>query len=107
MTMLEAILARHSVRAYREQPIDAEIVDRLRAEIAQCNKEGGLHLQLITGEPDAFGGFMAHYGKFTGVHNYIALVGKRSRDLDERLIFVYRHAQTSNSVNECFSCLQF
>lgn len=85
MTMLEAILARHSVRAYLDTPIDAETVKRLRDELAQCNEEGGLHLQLITDEPDAFGGFMAHYGKFTGVHNYIALVGKKSRDLDEKL----------------------
>ena len=85
MTMLEAILARHSVRAYLDTPIDAETVKRLRDELAQCNEEGGLHLQLITDEPDAFGGFMAHYGKFTGVHNYIALVGKKSRELDEKL----------------------
>ena len=85
MTMLEAFLARHSVRAYLDTPIDAETVKRLRDELAQCNEEGGLHLQLITDEPDAFGGFMAHYGKFTGVHNYIALVGKKSRELDEKL----------------------
>ena len=28
---------------------------------------------------------MAHYGKFDGVHNYIALVGKKSSTLDETL----------------------
>ena len=27
---------------------------------------------------------MAHYGKFNGVENYIALVGKKSADLDEK-----------------------
>ena len=59
MTMLEALLARHSVRAYRDTPIDAAAADTLRAEIARCNQEGGLHLQLVTNEPNAFGGFMA------------------------------------------------
>lgn len=85
MTMLEALLARHSVRAYRDTPIDAAAADTLRAEIARCNQEGGLHLQLVTNEPNAFGGFMAHYGKFTDVHNYIALVGRKGRELDEKL----------------------
>lgn len=28
---------------------------------------------------------MAHYGKFSGVQNYIALVGKKNSDLDEKL----------------------
>lgn len=27
---------------------------------------------------------MAHYGKFYGVNNYIALVGKKSADSDEK-----------------------
>lgn len=85
MTMLEAMLARHSVRTYRDTPIDLDVLARLSAEVVQCNTEGKLHLQLITDEPDAFGGFMAHYGKFFGVRNYLALVGPKSRDLDERL----------------------
>ena len=85
MTMLEAILARHSVRAYLDRPIGAEAAAALRAEAERCNEEGGLHIQLITDEPDTFGGFMAHYGKFTGVRNYIALVGKKGKELDEKL----------------------
>ena len=35
-------------------------------------------------EPQAFSGFMAHYGNFSGVQNYFALVGKRCSDLDEK-----------------------
>ena len=38
----------------------------------------------MTDEPKAFDGFMAHYGKFSGVTNYIALVGKKEKDLDEK-----------------------
>lgn len=85
MTLLEAIEARHSVRAYREEPIAPDAAARLREEIGRCNEEGGLHLQLITEEPAAFSGFLAHYGKFRGVRNYIALIGKKGEDLDERL----------------------
>ena len=43
-----------------------------------------MHIQLIANEPKAFDGFMAHYGKFSGVTNYIAIIGKKSADLDEK-----------------------
>lgn len=49
----------------------------LQKKIDECNKESGLYIQLVTDEPKAFDGFMAHYGKFSGVTNYIALVGKK------------------------------
>lgn len=34
--------------------------------------------------PKDFDGFMAHYGKFSGVKNYIALIGKKDALLDEK-----------------------
>ncbi len=83
MTIMDAVRERHSIRSYANQPIPAEIVKELQEEIDLCNTEGNLHIQLITGEPDAFGGMMAHYGRFRGVQNYIALVGKRSSALEE------------------------
>lgn len=82
---MDVMRARHSVRQYTAMPISPEDRDALAAELAHCNAEGGLHLQLVTDEPDAFGGFMAHYGKFDGVRNYIALVGKKGPDLEEKL----------------------
>lgn len=85
MTIMEAIEKRHSVRSYQDKAIPADIVERLEKEIAACNAEGGLHIQLVTNEKDAFDGFMAHYGKFSGVRNYIALIGKKTADLDEKL----------------------
>lgn len=83
MELIEAIRSRHSVRRYTDKPVDAETLNALRSEIADCNKEGNLHIQLVTDEPKAFDSFMAHYGKFSGVKNYIALVGKKSDRLDE------------------------
>lgn len=85
MTIQDAIQNRHSVRSYENKPIPADILDELKREIEACNHESGLHIQLIADEPKAFSGFMAHYGKFSGVSNYISLVGKKSPDLDEKL----------------------
>ena len=84
MTTMEAIRNRHSVRSYTDQKIGDDTLAALQAEINACNSESELNIQIITNEPDAFGGFMAHYGKFSGVKNYIALVGKKSADIEER-----------------------
>ncbi|MDD6582299.1 MAG: nitroreductase family protein [Bacteroidales bacterium] len=80
MTLQEAIVARHSVRQYMEKPIEAEKIEELKALIDECNREGGTHLQLVTDEPKAFAGGMAKYGKFSGISNYIAVVGKKGAD---------------------------
>lgn len=82
MNLTEAIKARHSVRQYKNQPLDAETIKALQEEIQTCNQESGLHIQLVTNEPKAFDGFMAHYGKFSGVTSYIAMIGKKG-GLDE------------------------
>jgi len=84
MNIKEAMAARHSVRQYKKQPLTAEIVTALQAEVNACNQESGLHIQLVTDEPKAFDGFMAHYGKFSGVTNYLALIGKKRPDLEEK-----------------------
>ena len=40
MTIQEAIEARHSVRAYKDQPLSEEIVKVLEDEIVKLNHEG-------------------------------------------------------------------
>ena len=85
MTLQEAIEARHSVRAYKEQPLTAEVVKALEEQIAELNREGHLHMQLILNEPKAFQGTLAKYGKFHGVRNYIVMAGQSADDLDERI----------------------
>lgn len=84
MKVLEAMKNRHSVRQYQKKPLEAEVIAALQKEIEACNQESGLHIQLVTNEPKAFAGFMAHYGSFRGVANYFALVGKKAPDLDEK-----------------------
>lgn len=83
MEIMEAMKQRHSVRQYTDQRIEKEAAEKLQGEIDACNKESGLHIQLVTDEPKAFDGFMAHYGKFSGVKNYIALIGKKGPKLEE------------------------
>ncbi len=84
MNILEAMQRRHSVRRYADRPIPTAVRETLQREIDACNREGNLHLQLVCDEPAAFSGAMAHYGKFSGVQNYIAVVGKKTPDLQER-----------------------
>lgn len=81
---IEAMKERHSVRQYEDRPLDQSAVAALQEEISACNREGGLHIQLVMNEPKAFDGFMAHYGKFSGVRNYIAMIGKKGPDLEEK-----------------------
>ena len=54
MTLEEAIRTRHSVRQYSEKPIEAEKIQLLQDLINECNREGGVHIQLVTEEPKAF-----------------------------------------------------
>ena len=84
MTLLEAIQSRHSVRKYIDKPIDEESASILHNKVKELNKEGNLHIQLVTNEPKAFKGKMA-YGTFSGVSNYLAMIGKKADDLSERI----------------------
>ena len=108
MTLQEAIVARHSVRRYQEKSIEDEVIKRLNDEIALCNQEGGLHIQLVTDEPKAFSSKMATYGKFSGVSNYLAMVGPKGADeaigyYGERLVLL---AQILG-LNSCWVGLSF
>ena len=108
MTLQEAIIARHSVRQYQVKPIAAEIIHQLDEEIALCNHESGLHIQLVADEPRAFSSKMATYGKFSGVSNYLAMVGPKGADeavgyYGEHLVLL---AQTLG-LNSCWVGLSF
>ena len=90
MTLQEAMKERHSVRQYTDDPIPAATLDFLRNKVWEINREAGLHVQLVTDEPKAFGGFKStsgvfSYGAFSGVKNYLIMAGKKSEDLDEKI----------------------
>ena len=84
MDLKEAMLVRHSVRSFLDKRIEGEEKEKLEAFIRTCNSESGLHMQLLTDEPEAFSSLMAHYGSFRNVRNYIAVAGRDTPDLDEK-----------------------
>lgn len=110
MTLQEAIEARHSVRAYKNEPLADDAVKILEEQIAILNREGQLHMQLILNEPKAFQGTLAKYGKFRNAYNYIVMAGKKADDLDERVGYYGEHlvllAQTLG-LNTCWVGLSY
>ena len=85
MDLLEAIKSRHSVRSYTDKKIEGETLEQLKKSITECNSKRGLNIQLCLNEPEVFSSFMARYGKFINVQNYIALVGKKDIQLEEKI----------------------
>lgn len=86
MNLEEAIEKRHSVRQYTDKKIEVKVKDELNLFIEECNSESGLKIQLILNEEAAFEkGIFAKMGSFKNVKNYIAIVGDKSKDLDETI----------------------
>ena len=110
MTLQEAIEARHSVRAYKNQPLAEDVVKVLEEKIKELNNAGQLHMQLILNEPKAFNGTLAKYGKFRNANNYIVMAGNKADDLDERVGYYGEHlvllAQTLG-LNTCWVGLSY
>ena len=80
MDILDIMRKRHSVRQYKEIKIEEDKRNILDELVNSINKETGLNIQICYDEPEAFNTFMAHYGRFSGVTNYIAIVGKKGED---------------------------
>ena len=102
--------ARHSVRAYKNEPLAEDACRRLEEEIAVVNQRGRLHVQLIMDEPKAFQGTLAKYGKFRNVTSYLVMAGRKADDLDERIGYYGEHlvllAQTLG-LNTCWVGLSY
>ena len=108
MDLMEAIRRRHAVRQYTDRPLPPEVLAALMEETVACNRESGLHIQLVHDEPEAFQGFMAHYGKFRGVRNYLAFVGPKDSDekigyYGERLVL----KATQLGLDSCWVAISF
>lgn len=80
MEIMEIIKQRHSVRQYLNQKIEMDKRVVLNNMIEEINNESGLDIQILYDEPNCFSSFMAHYGSFSNVCNYIAIVGKKGED---------------------------
>lgn len=110
MNLSEAILQRHSVRAFKDTPLDEGTTLMLETKITELNAQGNLHIQLIRNEPKAFSGVLAKYGHFRNVNNYFVIAGKTAEDLDERCGYfgeqLVLYAQTLG-LNTCWVGLSY
>lgn len=77
MQMLDLMKERHSVRQYSDKKIEGDVKSKLNKYVASINEESGLSIQIFYNEPNCFNSMLAHYGKFSNVKNYIAIVGKK------------------------------
>lgn len=78
MDILEIMKERHSVRQYKNQTIELAKREAINALINDVNAKSKLSIQAFYDEPKCFKSFMAHYGKFENVENYIAIVGNKN-----------------------------
>lgn len=110
MTIQEAIRARHSVRAYREESIGADTRRQLDDYISKINGESGLHIFVRYGDREGFDSRLAHYGSFRNVANYIVLAGKKGEDFEQRCGYYGEKAvlfAQQLGLNTCWAALTF
>jgi len=84
MDLLEAVKKRHAVRQYCDKKIEGDIKKNLLDVIDECNIESGLNIQLCLDNEEIFSGLIAKFSSFENIKNCIAIVGKKSKDLDEK-----------------------
>lgn len=85
MDIMSIMESRHSVRQYTKRGIEPEKRSILDALCKEFNEQSGLNIQIFYDEPKCFNSLLAHYGKFTGVENYICMIGPKGKDLDEKV----------------------
>ena len=79
ISLMEAIEQRHSVRQYKESPLPAAVIAELADAVFACNEESGLHIQLVTNEPDAFSGMRGNLFILRCINllNFVVAIFKR------------------------------
>lgn len=108
--LMAAMRARHAVRRYTTQPIPDDLKRSLRAATADFNAQSGLAIQVFFDEPAGFSGFLAHYGSFREVRNYIAVVGATGTIVDEACGYWGEHLvllAQSLGLNSCWVGLTY
>ena len=75
--LYRAVFQRCSRRNYSDIPLTPEDVEALRALIVELCGNGDRRIRLVLNDGEAFNGFRKSYGVFSGVQNYIALIGNK------------------------------
>lgn len=108
MDIMQVMEARHAVRQFTDKPLDESAVAELQKETDEVNRESGLHIQLITNEPEAFQAGKPSYGNFKGCRNYFALIGPKGKDEEigyygERLVLKAQEL----GINSCWVAMSY
>ncbi len=82
MDIMEIMRKRHSVRSFRSLEIGSAAADILDGYIDGINKEYGVSLRLVTGEPKAFGGLISKIGTFKNVHSYFVVAAPKDKEFE-------------------------
>ena len=106
MTELEALVERHSVRNYKPEKIQEELVIKIKDKIDELNKIGNLHLQFIEDAGNTYNRLLNKAMGLGSAPSVIACVGKKSEDLEERIGYygqqLVLYAQTLG-LNTCWA----
>lgn len=84
MELQEAMLNRHSVRKYKPIPLPDDVIGILNDAIEKTNLESGLDIRLIIGDSKSFSTIGTKMTGFTNVQAYLAIIGDKSPDLNEK-----------------------
>lgn len=85
MTELEALKARHSVRAYQDKKIEEDTVNEIKALIDECNEESGLRMQFVENAGKTFNRLLNKFMGLGSAPSVIACIGLDDETLDERI----------------------
>ena len=77
---------RHSVRSYLDNQVEEDKKSEINKIVSEINHDHGFNFQVFYDEPECFDCFMAHYGKFNNVKNYLSLVASKE---DEEKVGYY------------------
>lgn len=72
-----AVNVRRSRRKYLPTPLDGAAAEHLQALIEELNNKENIKMRLVLDNGDAFNGLRKSYGMFSGVRNYVALIGNK------------------------------
>lgn len=106
MTEMEAIRARHSVRAYQSRKIEPEKIGKLKALVEEVNAEGKLHLQFIEDAGKTFNRLLSRAMGLASAPSVLACVGPDDGTLENRVGYYGERivlAAQSMGLNTCWA----
>ena len=89
LSLQDAIKTRRSRRKYIPEPLEQSDIAVLQELIDEYNAKENLDIRLVLDNGEAFKGFRKSYGMFSGVNNYIGLIGNKNDVLNNEKLGYY------------------